>query len=270
MNENELLIKNRLREATVILERANLIICDESWKCDSSRPPFSSFQLVIQGEGTVQVDQTVLHPHAGQSFFTDVQNPYRTYFCHFQITCQQTDLFQLVQFPLCVDAKDPQKAQRIFQDIIQSCKQTDISSALKAKQAVFHLLCYYFECCPPGSVSFIPQSFDSPLSSAIAYVETHLHEQITVQQMAEVAGYHSSYFTKQFQTHMGISPGQFILQKKVETATLLLTSTDLPISKIADTLGFDNQFYFSNFFKKQTGMAPSSYRRLYLCSCLDS
>ena len=90
MNENELLIKNRLREATVILERANLIICDESWKCDSSRPPFSSFQLVMQGEGTVQVDQTVLHPHAGQlyllpacthqSFFTDVQNPYRTYF----------------------------------------------------------------------------------------------------------------------------------------------------------------------------------------------
>jgi len=56
----------------------------------------------------------------------------------------------------------------------------------------------------------------------------------------------------------------------VETATLLLTSTDLPISKIADTLGFDNQFYFSNFFKKQTGMVPSSYRRLYLCSCLDS
>ena len=54
MNENELLIKNRLREATVILERANLIICDESWKCDSSRPPFSSFQLVMQGEGTGQ------------------------------------------------------------------------------------------------------------------------------------------------------------------------------------------------------------------------
>lgn len=50
-------------------------------------------------------------------FFTDVQNPYRTYFCHFEITCQQTDLFQLVQFPLCVDAKDPQKAQRIFRTL---------------------------------------------------------------------------------------------------------------------------------------------------------
>lgn len=127
MNENELLIKNRLREATVILERANLIICDESWKCDSSRPPFSSFQLVMQGEGTVQVDQTVLHPHAGQlyllpacthqSFFTDVQNPYRTYFCHFEITCQQTDLFQLVQFLFVLMRKTRKKHSEFFRTL---------------------------------------------------------------------------------------------------------------------------------------------------------
>ena len=69
---------------------------------------------------------------------------------------------------------------------------------------------------------------------------------------------------------MGISPGQFILQKKMETATQLLTSTDLPIASIADSLGFGSQFYFSNFFKKQTGMTPSSYRRLYLRAYLES
>ena len=40
MNETNLIIQNRLREATVSLERANLIICDETWKCDSSVPPF--------------------------------------------------------------------------------------------------------------------------------------------------------------------------------------------------------------------------------------
>lgn len=68
----------------------------------------------------------------------------------------------------------------------------------------------------------------------------------------------------------GISPGQFILQKKTETATQLLTSTDLPVSAIADSLGFGSQFYFSNFFKKQTGMTPSSYRRLYLRAYLES
>ena len=50
MNETNLIIQNRLREATVSLERANLIICDETWKCDSSVPPFSSIDFV---SGTV-------------------------------------------------------------------------------------------------------------------------------------------------------------------------------------------------------------------------
>ena len=56
MNETNLIIQNRLREATVSLERANLIICDETWKCDSSVPPFSSIQIVLQGEGTICID----------------------------------------------------------------------------------------------------------------------------------------------------------------------------------------------------------------------
>ena len=84
MNETNLIIQNRLREATISLERANLIICDETWKCDSSVPPFSSIQLVMQGEGTVCIDETTIHPTSGQlyllpaytnqAFFTDIHN----------------------------------------------------------------------------------------------------------------------------------------------------------------------------------------------------
>lgn len=124
MNETNLIIQNRLREATVSLERANLIICDETWKCDSSVPPFSSIQLVMQGEGTVCIDETTIHPTSGQlyllpaytnqAFFTDIHNPYRTYYCHFEITCQQTDLFELIHLPLCIDAKRPQKGRTAF------------------------------------------------------------------------------------------------------------------------------------------------------------
>ena len=59
---------------------------------------------------------------------------------------------------------------------------------------------------------------------------------------------------------MGISPGQFIQKKKSDTAAQLLTSTDLPVSEIADSLGFNNPFYFSSFFKKRTGRSPLEYR----------
>ena len=42
-----------------------------------------------------------------------------------------------------------------------------------------------------------------------------------------------------------------------------LTATARPIWDIADALGFSSQFYFTNFFKKHTGMTPSEYRKVY-------
>ncbi len=87
--------------------------------------------------------------------------------------------------------------------------------------------------------------------------------------MAQAVDYHVSHFTQLFQKQMGISPGQFIQKKKSDTAARLLTSTDLPVAEIVDSLGFSNPFYFSSFFKKQTGMTPSAYRTLYLRTYLQ-
>ena len=274
MDKTNLIIQNRLREATVSLERASLLHCDENWKCEYSVPPFSSICLVLEGEGVICVNQKPIHPQKGQlyllpsntlqTFSTTASNPYHKYFCHFEITCQDTDLFELIRLPLCVDSRDPRKAEALFQEMIQACNGKDILSALKAKQTVLNLICYYMECCPPESIVLASEDFDSPLSDAILYVQNHLSEQISVPQMAQAAGYHVSYFTQLFQKRMGISPGQFIQQKKAETAAQLLTSTDLPISEIAESLGFISPFYFSNFFKKRTGMTPSTYRNIYL------
>lgn len=274
MSETAFIIQNRLREATVSLERANFIICDADWTCDTSLPPFSSIGLVMQGDGTYCINGHTFHPHQGQlyllpakttqSFFTDLENPYRKYYCHFEITCQGEELFDLVRMPLCIDAKDPQKAETIFVQMHEACQSSDIFSALRAKQLLLELICCYMESCPPGSISLIEHSFDSPLSDAVAYVENHLDQTVTVQQMAEAAGYHPSHFTGLFRQHLGISPGQFILRKKTDRAAELLTSTSMPVAAIAESLGFASQFYFSNFFKKQTGMTPSQYRTIYM------
>ncbi|MGN0314292.1 MAG: helix-turn-helix domain-containing protein [Fusicatenibacter sp.] len=54
-----------------------------------------------------------------------------------------------------------------------------------------------------------------------------------------------------------------MIHKKAEYAIEQLTTTTRPISEIAEALGFSSQFYFCNFFKKQTGMAPTAYRQIY-------
>lgn len=276
MNDSASIIQHRLREITVNLERAHLLQCDESWKSDGSVPPYSSIGLILEGEGTMCINETKIHPSKGQlyllpaktcqRFSTAADNPYRKYYCHFELTCQNTDLFTFIRLPYCVDAKDFDTAAALFQKMIRACSGNDITASILTKQTVFDLLVYYMECCPPESISLIENKLDTPLNSAIAFVENHPDQAVTVQKMAEIAGYHPSHFTKLFQKRLGITPVQFLIRKKTDFAIEQLTDTDLPLSAIAESLGFANQFYFSSFFKKQTGMTPSQYRNIYLRS----
>ena len=151
MDKTSLIIQNRLHEATVSLERAHLIYCDENWKCDYSVPPFSSIGLILQGEGVICIDKKPIHPTAGQlyllpsntlqTFSTSASDPYHKYFCHFEISCHETDLFELIHLPLCVDSPDPEKSEVLFCEMIDALNGNDIFSALKAKQALLNLLC---------------------------------------------------------------------------------------------------------------------------------
>jgi len=144
-----------------------------------------------------------------------------------------------------------------------ACARADLFSSLRAKQLMLQLLLYYLECCPAGSITAVRTKEDAPLDKALAFVEENLHRPITVSELAEIAGYHPSYFTKLFQRHMGLPPVQFITRRKTERAVELLTTSSLPVSDVSQALGFGNPFYFSNFFKKQTGMTPSQYRAVY-------
>lgn len=274
MNETAFILKNRLQEITVRLERADRIKCDADWGSRNFIPPFGSIGLILDGEGTMRINGAEIHPAKGQlyllpaktvqSFFTNPEHPYEKYYCHFGISCQDTELFELISTPFCVDARDPDTAARLFREMIRALLGETITSSIEASRRMMDLLVYFLECCPAGSVSMIGDDFDTPLSRAIAFAEKNLSQTVTVQKMAEIAGYHPSHFTKLFQKRLGISPVQFLINKKLEKAMEQLTATACPISAIAESLGFANQFYFCSFFKKHTGMSPSEYRNAYL------
>ncbi|MBQ4087656.1 MAG: helix-turn-helix transcriptional regulator [Clostridia bacterium] len=74
--------------------------------------------------------------------------------------------------------------------------------------------------------------------------------------------YMSKYhFIKLFKTAMGVTPGQYKSQKLTEQAKHLLLYTDMKVEEIAKYVGVEDALYFSRMFKKQTGMAPSVYRK---------
>ena len=69
------------------------------------------------------------------------------------------------------------------------------------------------------------------------------------------------WFRKAFKDIMGISPGQYHLNLKIEKAAQMLKSTNLLVSEVAYKTGFESEFYFSRIFKKKMNVKPSDYRK---------
>lgn len=96
--------------------------------------------------------------------------------------------------------------------------------------------------------------------SAVRYINENLYRKITVAETAEHIGIDCSYLCAVFKKFLNCSPQQYISEHKITAAKKLLTETPYEIKHIASSLGYDDQFTFSHFFKNGTGMSPKQWR----------
>ena len=95
------------------------------------------------------------------------------------------------------------------------------------------------------------------LESARTYIQANFRNKISIEALAERIGLSVSYFRKIFTEAYGQSPQQYIISLRINTAYDLLESGEVNVSEAATLSGFDDIYYFSTLFKKQTGFSPS-------------
>ncbi len=82
----------------------------------------------------------------------------------------------------------------------------------------------------------------------------------TLKGLAKFLGYSEKYCSDLFQSIMGEQFSRCIKRLRVERATQLLLETESPQTRIAERLGFSDQFTFSHFFKRAVGCSPQHFR----------
>ncbi|MCR5147371.1 MAG: AraC family transcriptional regulator [Eubacterium sp.] len=92
------------------------------------------------------------------------------------------------------------------------------------------------------------------------YIHDHLHDNISIAELAEHVKLNETYLSKLFKKEMECSIGEHIRRMKVEEAKNLLRYSDMTSIEIATDLGFTSHSYFISVFKKETGMTPREYR----------
>jgi AraC-like DNA-binding protein len=100
------------------------------------------------------------------------------------------------------------------------------------------------------------------IDSAILYMQEHINETISLNDLSTLYHYSSSRFSSLFKQKTGYAPIDYFLQMKMQRASQQLDFTDQSIKKIAFDMGFDDPYYFSRRFTKVIGMAPTKYRSI--------
>lgn len=100
------------------------------------------------------------------------------------------------------------------------------------------------------------------LQRVCSYIDNSLAESPTLQQLAAEAHLSQDHLIRTFKTYLGVTPHQYVINRRIEKAKELLISTSMPISELALSTGFSDQSHLTTVFSKTVGLSPARYRSL--------
>ena len=92
------------------------------------------------------------------------------------------------------------------------------------------------------------------------YIEANLAEEITLADLASIAGVSTTHFCRAFHKSTGIASHQYVIRRRVDRAKALLAEGNLPIAQIAVAVGFGNQSHMTTHFRRVVGTTPRRFR----------
>ncbi len=96
---------------------------------------------------------------------------------------------------------------------------------------------------------------------AIAYIEEHVADPISLAALAHLVGLSACYFCRAFRQSFGMPPQRYQLKQRIECAKTLLAKHAASVTDVGLTVGYNDTSAFCTAFRRVTGLTPSAYRR---------
>lgn len=219
----------------------------------------------VRGEGWYQLEKKRHSIRAGQFFIlppgqphrygADPQHPWTIYWVHF--LGRSAPEFYRYLMKDRPSASAPQQDNRIhwFEEILEQLEVITWNNLIYACSCLHAFLASFKNKSTPSS----PEEPDI-ISTSVNFMKKNLHRRLSLTDFAREAGLSVSHYSSLFREKMQTSPIKYFNFLKVQEACYLLQSTDHQIQEIADTLDFDDPYYFSRLFSQVMGVSPRAYR----------
>jgi AraC family transcriptional regulator len=104
------------------------------------------------------------------------------------------------------------------------------------------------------------EQVEDSLQRAIAYINENLAEELSLKAMAAVAQMSPFYFARRFKRSTGLTPNQYVTNRRMERAKQILIEQNLSVVDVAQEVGIQSQSHFNKVFREYTGVTPKAYR----------
>ncbi len=231
------------------------------------------FVLIIQGEGEY-IDEVTnkKYPLKAGMFFqrfpkhkhTTIINPSSNWHeCFIEIPPTAYELLR--QFNCC-NEKDPIGSLNINKALIERFESITHALSNVTDLQLFSLFSEIFSlithCLQESKYLTVNDAQTTTiLDKGCQFLGTNLDQKLSINDFCKRNGYSYEHFRKKFKSHLGVSPHQYRIKRKMDAACTMLKNSNSPIYNIAEKLGYSSQYEFSSQFKKHFKISPLKYRK---------
>ena len=228
---------------------------------------YHHFEYISEGSGYIEIDGERHKVSAGDFFFLK-KSLFRTISADSQNSMTKYFLTARGGFADgTLNAYFPKKSRIIcrcnvteyFQNMMELCEAKESGS----KELYDSLALEFLKLIQTVSKTLIKDSETQNRVSAdsiMNYLEENIHIDFSLKDIADSFFLSQPNLVKIFKEKYNTTPMSFVRNKRIALAKYYLEKTDLPITQIAELVPLGNTKYFSNLFKKFTGLSPREYR----------
>lgn len=227
---------------------------------------------VFEGEGVLHIDDKeflvkknqffLLPPDVLVHYQASYKNPWHYAWIQFH-GFKSTEMLRNIglnrRHPVYIPKKEDDVLFQAFIDLI--CHREDEYLCVGRMYFLFHYMTRYASNREQGKK---PEPALRYVRSAIEYINLKYCEPIMVQNIASYCGVDRAYLSKIFKHATGCTLQEYLIQFRIKRAKQLLKDTELSVQYVSYSVGYNDPFTFSKVFKKQTGCAPSEWRKGHL------
>jgi AraC-like DNA-binding protein len=246
---------------------AGISYCDSSYHIERACSEITVMEYVMQGRGHVWIDSQyfcaeqgdfyMLPEGAHHNYRSDENDPWTKIWFNARGPLLDA-LMQVYRLQGVYHVQGAPKAlEPLFRTLVEDARAHSDNAAAAFAAAALHAHAIM------QTVSLHLHSGESPGEAATLrrYLDSHVQEDVSIAQLCALIFRSPSQTIRIFTKAYGVTPYEYLMRKRVETARLLLQNTNLSVREIANRLSFADERYFSTYVKKRTGLSPTKLRR---------